>query len=101
MYSCLNKGDIDSFTIEQLQICVLLFTDDTTLLSYTKQGMQTLLNNLSNYCSKCGIEVNTDKIVVVVFKRGNRQEQLHLFIKKIKLKVVESFTYLVVLWKFL
>ena len=63
MYSCLNNGDIDSFTIEHLQICVLLFTDDTAVLSYTKQGLQTLLNNLSNYCSKSEIEVNTDSIV--------------------------------------
>ena len=57
MYSYLNTADIDSFTIERLQICVLLFTDDTTLLSYTKQGLQTLLNNLSNYWSKCGIKL--------------------------------------------
>ena len=82
MYSSLNKGDIDYLTIEHLQICVLLFTDDTALLSYTKQGLQTLLNNLSKYCSKCGIEVNTDKTVGMVFKRGNMQEQMNLFYKK-------------------
>ena len=101
MYSCLNNGDIESFTIEHLQMCVQLFTDDTALLSYIKAGLQTLLNNLSNCWSKWWIEVNTDTTIVMVFKRGNRQEQLNLFIKNIKLKVVESFTYLGVLWKFL
>ena len=84
---------MDSFTIQQLQILLLLFVDDTALFSYTKEGRQALLSNLSSYFSLWGIEVNTDTTVVMVFKRGNRQKQ-NLFYKDVKLKVVKSFTYL-------
>jgi len=51
-----------------------LFADDTVLFSYTKPGLQILLNKLHTYCNECGITVNTDKTICMVFKKCNRVE---------------------------
>ncbi len=50
MYTQLQADQLDSFTIDELQLYLLLFADDTVLFSYSKQGLQSLLNNLHVYC---------------------------------------------------
>ena len=59
-------------TLNELQIFLLLFADDTVLFSETPEGLQLLLDKLHTYCSKWGITVNVDKTVAMIFKQGNR-----------------------------
>ena len=94
MYDALKDNNVDVFTIDELQIFMLLFSDDTVLFSYTKEGLQCLLNKLYSYCSQWGIHVNIDKTVVMMFKKGNRIEQVDLYYNNILLKNVKRFTYL-------
>ena len=44
-------------------ICLffLLFADDMVILSLTPEDLQLSLNNLSEYCIECGLEVNVAK----------------------------------------
>jgi len=72
----------------------LLFADDTVLFSYTKPGLQTLLNKLHTYCNEWGITVNTDKTVCMVFKKCNTVEQYDMFYNNNRLTVEHKFTYL-------
>ena len=44
MYENLVVQGSDSFTIDELKIFILLFADDTVLLAYTSDGLQSLLN---------------------------------------------------------
>lgn len=94
MYDSLYDNSVESFNLEDLKLFVLLFADDTVLFSYTKEGLQLLLNNLHSYCRKWGVTVNIDKTVIMICKKGNRQENVDFFYNNNKLKNVNKFTYL-------
>jgi len=64
------------------------------LFSYTKPGLQILLNKLHTYCNEWGITVNTDKTVCMVFKKCKRVEQFDMFYNNNRLTVVQKVTYL-------
>lgn len=83
------------FTLENVKLFMLLFADDTVLFSYTKEGLQKLLDNLYSYCTAWGVKVNTDKTVVMICKKGNATlNNIELFYNGIKLDIVNNFTYL-------
>ena len=94
MSSYLQTDSLDYLSIDELHIYIVLFADDTVLFSYTKPGLQILLNKLHTYCNEWGITVNTDKTVCMVFKKCNRVEQFDMFYNNNRLTVVQKFTYL-------
>jgi hypothetical protein len=51
---------VDVFTLDKLQIFLLLFADDTVFFSYTQEGLQLLLNKLNQYCTEWGLTVYVD-----------------------------------------
>ena len=59
-------------TIDQVSIYLLLFADDTVLLSEAAQGLQQMLDNLHRYCNKWSLTVNVDKTKILVFRKGGR-----------------------------
>jgi len=88
MYTFIKDGSFDVVNIDDLQLLVLLFADDTVLFSYSKEGRQFQLNHLYTYCSNWGI--NTAKTVVMVFKKHNRRtENVELLYNNQVLKVVK------------
>lgn len=94
MANYLYDDNADLVTIDELQIFLLLFADDTVLFSYTKEGLQILVDKLRDYCNKWGIYVNTEKTVVMVFKRGTRPDSVDVYYGNEKLNNVTKFTYL-------
>ena len=94
MYESLLTETIEQFSLEEIRIFLLLFADDTVLFSYTQDGLQCLINKLHDYCTKWGISVNIDKTVVMVFKKGNRPENLTIKYNNFVLKQVQKFNYL-------
>lgn len=94
MEDSLSRDCIDTVTIDEIRIFMLLFADDTVLFSYTEQGLQLLLNKLHVYCNTWGITVNIDKSFVMVCQKGNRTENVNLMYDGHKLDVVKKFTYL-------
>ena len=94
MHEYLYDESVDMVTVNELQIFLLLFADDTVLFSYTEEGLQCLLNRLHQYCSKWGVSVNTDKTYVMVCRKGNRRPTVNLTYGDHELKVVDKFTYL-------
>ena len=94
MYENIVIQDNDAFTIEDLKIFILLFADDTVLLSYTPEDLQSLLNQLHSYCVKWGISVNVEKTIVMIFKTGPRQENIQFYYNGKRLNNVSKFSYL-------
>jgi exonuclease III len=95
MYNCLYNQNVEMFNLDDINLFMLLFADDTVLFSYTKEGLQTLLDNLYTYCSEWGVTVNTDKTVVMVCKKGNAPlTDFDFYFNGHKLKYVNKFTYL-------
>ena len=88
------SDNISTFTLNQIQIFMLLFADDTVLFAESPDDMQILLDGLKAYCDKWNISVNTEKTKVVVFKSGNRRSNVELYFDNILLEQVTSFTYL-------
>ena len=60
---------------ELVQILILMFADDVTLLSYSVCGLQTQLDILSQASSRLGLTVNLDKSNIVVFRNGGHLAQ--------------------------
>jgi len=94
MHDAIYDGNVDMFDLDDIKMFLLLFADDTVLFSQTKEGLQKLLDNLYHYCSQWGIQVNIAKTVAMVFKKGNRPEELSVLYDNCRLKVVTRFTYL-------
>ena len=54
----------------QLRLFVLLYADDTVLLSDSPAELQQVLSCLHDNCEKWQLQVNTDKTKIVIFSRG-------------------------------
>jgi hypothetical protein len=52
-----------------LKIFILLYADDTVLMSENVNGMQTILNIFSEYCNTWKLQVNIAKTNVVIFSK--------------------------------
>ena len=80
-----------NFHLKKFKCFLLLFADDTVLFSYSKEGLQCLINKLSTYCNTWGVKVNIDKTVAMVFKKGNRPENVEFVYENSILKLVKIF----------
>lgn len=65
----LYEDSADLVSINEIQMFILLFADDTVIFSRSKTGLQILLNKMRSYCNEWVITVNTNKIVVMVLPR--------------------------------
>ena len=55
-------------TIDDIPIILLMYADDTAILSETPEGLQATLDKLYEYCNKWGLKMNTTKTKVMVFR---------------------------------
>ena len=53
-----------------MELFILLFADDVTLLATAPSGLQDQPNCLRDCCDKMGMEVNEDKTKVMDFRKG-------------------------------
>ena len=73
----------------------MLFADDMVILGNSIADLQHGLDLLHMYCSKWGLQVNTEKTKVLVFrKRGRLKENEVWTYNGIHLEVVNDFNYL-------
>ena len=75
-----------------LKLFVLMYADDTILMSDSSHGLQKALNVLSVYCQKWMLEVNVEKTKVMIFHK-KKQRGVFYFNGNV-LEVVDSFRYL-------
>ena len=53
-----------------LKLFILLFADDTVLLSNSKEDLQFSLNLFEKYCEEWKLQVNTTKTKILIFSGG-------------------------------
>lgn len=75
-----------------LSLFVLLYADDTILLSENPEEFQYLLNTFSRYCKNWHLKVNSKKTKVVIFGRGKNSNQFTF--EGSHLEIVNNFKYL-------
>ena len=87
--------------INDINIMLLMFADDMVIIGDSPEELQASLNKLHDYCSKWGLEVNTVKTKIVVFrKRGRLYANEQWIYNDIELEVVNDFNYLGVVFNY-
>lgn len=76
-------------------IHLLMFADDTALLSSTQAGLQRKVRCLEKYFDSLRLEVNLDKTKVMVFRRGGAvPRDCKFYYKGRRIEIVSEYTYL-------
>ena len=64
------SSDLENELTVNLKMFLLLYADDTVLLSENSVDLQNLLDSFVDYCDKWQLKINTDKTKVLVFSKG-------------------------------
>ena len=81
--------------VNKVDISVLLYADDIALISRSPQGLQSLLNKLTDWCNRWGLYVNDKKTKVVHFRNKSvRKTSYNFMCCTKKLMVVDKYKYL-------
>ena len=83
-----------------LKIFLLLYADDTVLMSENVNGMQTILNIFSEYCNTWKLQVNIAKTNVVIFSKSKITQNTRVMSDNKELDIWESYNYLGILFNF-
>ena len=86
----------EDFEIElyvYLKLFVLLYADDTVIMSESKEDMQNQLNVFNDFCKKWKLKVNAEKLKVLVFSNGRLPANLKFTYNNRDLEIVPNFSY--------
>ena len=94
----------DSLFYERLDIYMklflILYADDALLFSESLDGMQSMLDEFSNYCKILKLEVNTSKTKVVIFSKRKYRPEVKLKLDGIELDYTDDYLYMGVLFHY-
>jgi hypothetical protein len=62
--------DFESELDIYLKLFVLLYADDTVIISESKEDMLNQLNDFNDFCKKWKLKVNAEKSKVLMFSNG-------------------------------
>lgn len=78
-----------------MELFILLFADDITLIATTPTGLQNQLDCLKQCCDQLKLEVNIDKTKIIVFRKGGFLSKFeHWTFNGMKVEVVNEYCYL-------
>ena len=83
----------DNDTVRFLKILILLYADDTVVISDNESSFQTSLDNFYSYCQTWKLKINFDKTKVIIF--GARNPGRYVFkINGKQIECVKEYKYL-------
>lgn len=94
---CCSKHELDHRMLDFLKLFVILYADDTLLLSESAADFQLALNTYSDYCDTWKLTLNTSKTKVLIFSNG-RVPRCNFKYKDENLEIVDTYKYLGVLF---
>jgi hypothetical protein len=83
-----------------IKLFVILYADDTVILTDTKEGVQNALNIFQSYCEIWKPEVNVNKTKVVIFSKGKIRLKYEFKLQNKTLEIVDSYSYLGLIFKY-
>jgi hypothetical protein len=86
--------DFESELDIYLKLFVLLYADDTVIISESKEDMLNQLNDFNDFCKKWKLKVNAEKSKVLVFSNGRLPANLKFTYNNRDLERVQNFSYL-------
>ena len=90
---CISK-DLENELVVNFKIFILLYADDTILLSESSEDLQNMLNEFDKYCEKWKLKINVQKTKVLIFSRGRISKHLKFFIRNDEIEIVKDYKYL-------
>ena len=81
-----------------INLFIILFADDTVLLSESELDLQKQLSALSHFCVRWKLKVNVEKSKIVIFSKGRRLNDYLFYYNDVPIEVVDDFVYLGVLF---
>ena len=91
--NCLKSGSIP-YEPSTLSLFLLMYDEDMVLFSESIEGLQSLLNELLNYCEAWKLSINVEKSKVLVFRKGGKSKIGAIcHIGEHVLEIVDQFTY--------
>ena len=88
---CQNH-ELDDDIVIFLKLFLLLYADDTVILSESAEDLQTALNVYKNYCRMWKLSVNITKSKVFTFTKGKHQNYRFEYNKE-RLEIVTEYKY--------
>ena len=82
------------FSIDEVQLFLILYADDQVLFSTSPTTLQQMLNDVETYCNAWGLKINVSKTKALIFEKGGRRTNYNFFLYGEKLEIVASFKYL-------
>ena len=79
---------------------VILYADDTIILSESKENMQNSLDIFHSYCEMWNLRVNANKTKVMIFSKRKVRQNIEYYLNGQKQEIIDTFTYLGVLFKY-
>ncbi|ODM90157.1 RNA-directed DNA polymerase from mobile element jockey [Orchesella cincta] len=89
-----EEWNIPGIRIGPKEIHTLLFADDTIVLSHSSTTIQQKIDKLSDYFMELGLNVNTSKTKVMIFRRRQRIKSQKFYYRGEELEIVDRYTYL-------
>ena len=90
----IDDSIVSPIYLNDQKINALMYADDLVVLAKNETDLQTSLDNLSKYCNKWKLSINTKKTKCMVFNRGNRLCKTNIYIDKGLIENVKSIKYL-------
>ena len=79
---------------------VILYADDTVILSETKEGMQQALDIFESYCEIWRLQVNVAKTKVMIFRKRKTAQDPKCILHGQTLDIVDTYSYLGIIFKY-
>ena len=95
----LNERLIEELDI-MFKMYLLLYADDTIIMSESAGDLQTALNALHDYCQKWSLKVNIDKTKIIIFSRGRVKKHQIFTLGNREVMVEEEYKYLGVVFNY-
>ena len=89
----INVGLDQIFTIDDLQLFLMLYADDVVVLAKSSEVLQSILYDIESYCTLWGLNINTAKTKAMVFEKG-RHTRFDFYLNNVKLEIAASIKYL-------
>jgi len=94
MVENINSNIEGIITINDIKFFLLSYADDQVLFSTSPTSLQSMLNDIENYCIVSQLKINTRKTKVLIFEKSNRHTNYNFYLYGELLEIVTSFKYL-------
>ena len=91
---CIDKIDM------YMKLFLLLYADDTAILTENEKDMKLAINMLEHYCNIWGLKINVSKTKIIVFSRGKIRNLPQLYFQNELIGIEFDYKYLGVIFNY-